>query len=1501
MNISMNFYGKIAALFFFAAVGACSKPDSGISKEQNRIWVLPMSEVAALADSGDDFAKLRIAVEDANFDREKSARALSEIYKKSKSPAAGFYLAAVSSGKKRSALLNEISRAGNSVYSRMADGELAMDELAMAYESGDGEKFNKAYDKAFSLAKLGLQSCAARLLMFIETKNGALKMFRDTDGDIMFLSEKLSRITKNNPEDFILIFARESAKRGEWRSVAKILKPLADEFLGRKNFTMEESLSAMASGKTFSQAKAAAILAYMSDAGLGVAENSAYADRLRKKIVESKNFSICKELVFAFEKSIGRKNSFIAASSKDADFYRNCAMKFESGQTERLKKYNSEIESRMSDLSKKPLVELEKENDEIGKVEYAKKLLGLKIRNVNATFTFGIFNDSDDARAVKMLESLSDKENGFAQLELAKLYYGGNLKSDFCSVMNMPVDYDYERAFRYAARAATGKNVYAAARAKSLLASMLLMKNHSTVDFFPHHFCDIDTTRADDAVALLHSSGELGNPKAYAMLSYLYAGVPISFREYLIEPNKKAAFAFRKRAADLGDLAYKSLIAESLYFGIGVDKNAKEAKRYILELLRDEAGEKNSPVQYTVFEIAANLCEKNELEGYSPKDAMSIREKIPQSCAYQISAMYDSGMLDNPKARDYWRGVQNKKREPQTFDASFVNYFKARPQTAENLLLLGLSYYPQFFSDKAIGKKAYQALSRSSDMGNLDAVKVLSCDWFPWLNPIDKKANMEKAMKAGLPISDWQYDEYNLRRFKETKNAAFLRAISNNKISFEDLKFLEKHSKDDKFLFDCVCAKLFESGTSQDISEAVEMLKCKTKGSIGCFQANVLLSFIYSDMSKMLNNPRLSTHYAKEAQRAKSSFDVPFYPHYAETKPSLKSYKLYSALFDMVDSDLENYYVRYGEGNSYEDLKKIFERNPHNIPLKLAFAEKAREFGKFDEAAKLYLELQKAEPENWNIYMPIAELYWFGRGVKQDKKLASEIYGKFFHDIKKNNLPYITDGILSNSLSKWRSHLNSAKVEIPKELVLENLKMLNIAALGRNSNAIMDYLRRNGEIRLAAEIEKKLIEIKDANSMASYARKLLSKRSPENDKRAFELFSEICAYEKSGFCLNELAIMHFYGIGTKRDYKKAFEIFEKQISGNASYGGINATACIWLALMYKEGLGVEASEEKAKRYIDMAASREMVENNFWHYGVSLIYGDGVNHYRFPKNRELGIELIKISATGKNPDFSGMQEYASMLERGSDVKRDLKKAAQLFEDAARKRFSTQTEEEDALFHFSDAVRIYKTADGVKDFGKAFALVSEWLERRPDSPNANCEAALLYMNGIGVPKDEKKAMEYLQKAIACKSEYLKSAYLWRAYGLLAYCYMEGIGVEKDSAKVEEIAGKIRTLKTSRCGVWHPYLTLAAWFNPNTKICDNNVVENPALTPDEAKTLFWLGKFEKLAATARNPRFRIEAYKKLIDFYSKEPRFKNGEKAEALKKLFEAEKIKSKAKKK
>lgn len=236
----MNFYGKIAALFFFAAVGACSKPDSGISKEQNRIWVLPMSKVAALADSGDDFAKLRIAVEDANFDREKSARALSEIYKKSKSPAAGFYLAAVSSGKKRSALLNEISRAGNSVYSRMADGELAMDELAMAYESGDGEKFNKAYDKAFSLAKLGLQSCAARLLMFIETKNGALKMFRDTDGDIMFLSEKLSRITKNNPEDFILIFSRESAKRGEWRSVAKILKPLADEFLGRKNFTMEE-------------------------------------------------------------------------------------------------------------------------------------------------------------------------------------------------------------------------------------------------------------------------------------------------------------------------------------------------------------------------------------------------------------------------------------------------------------------------------------------------------------------------------------------------------------------------------------------------------------------------------------------------------------------------------------------------------------------------------------------------------------------------------------------------------------------------------------------------------------------------------------------------------------------------------------------------------------------------------------------------------------------------------------------------------------------------------------------------------------------------------------------------------------------------------------------------------------------------------------------------------------------------------------------------------------
>ena len=157
------------------------------------------------------------------------------------------------------------------------------------------------------------------------------------------------------------------------------------------------------------------------------------------------------------------------------------------------------------------------------------------------------------------------------------------------------------------------------------------------------------------------------------------------------------------------------------------------------------------------------------------------------------------------------------------------------------------------------------------------------------------------------------------------------------------------------------------------------------------------------------------------------------------------------------------------------------------------------------------------------------------------------------------------------------------------------------------------------------------------------------------------------------------------------------------------------------------------------------------------------------------------------------------------------------------------------------------------------------------------------ALLKIFGIGSPKNSREAVDFLKRALDSKLG--KMAYLWRAYGVLAYCYMEGIGVEKSPEKLREIVDAIKRLET--CGYWDPFFMYAEWFNPNRKITDARVFDNPTLPPSRDISLFWLGEFEKVADEAKNSEFREKAYKCLIDYFSKEKGFENPDKVENLKK--------------
>ena len=78
---------------------------------------------------------------------------------------------------------------------------------------------------------------------------------------------------------------------------------------------------------------------------------------------------------------------------------------------------------------------------------------------------------------------------------------------------------------------------------------------------------------------------------------------------------------------------------------------------------------------------------------------------------------------------------------------------------------------------------------------------------------------------------------------------------------------------------------------------------------------------------------------------------------------------------------------------------------------------------------------------------------------------------------------------------------------------------------------------------------------------------------------------------------------------------------------------------------------------------------------------------------------------------------------------------------------------------------------------------------FLSAAADQPAANVFLGVGYLNGLGLKKDEKKALECF-KAAADRD--LPAGILW-----LAHCYANGIGVKKDLEEARQWARKAANL--------------------------------------------------------------------------------------------------------
>lgn len=307
----------------------------------------------------------------------------------------------------------------------------------------------------------------------------------------------------------------------------------------------------------------------------------------------------------------------------------------------------------------------------------------------------------------------------------------------------------------------------------------------------------------------------------------------------------------------------------------------------------------------------------------------------------------------------------------------------------------------------------------------------------------------------------------------------------------------------------------------------------------------------------------------------------------------------------------------------------------------------------------------------------------------------------------------------------------------------------------------------------------------------------------------------------------KLGKLYLYGgKGIEKDYKKAFYWLHKAaIQGNSPaqfllswiyrYGfgkeksiddeikwlllackGDNPLAQQRLGTFYETGTGVTKNYRKAMALYRKSAKGGNQNANF-HIGRLYYYGYGVE-----LNYEMSMKYCKRAG-----EFApAIYTIGVMYDLGSGVAIDHKKAFQYYRSAARKNYQLAQYKLGRCYHFGIGTEI--------NFREAL----HWYSKAAENENADGRVynnlGLLYRNGLGVKRDDKKALKYFEKAVKLGSaaamtsvgafyrdgravdkdnkmafKYFKSAAkLNDPQGITNFglCFLEGTGVNKDGTK-------------------------------------------------------------------------------------------------------------------
>lgn len=324
-----------------------------------------------------------------------------------------------------------------------------------------------------------------------------------------------------------------------------------------------------------------------------------------------------------------------------------------------------------------------------------------------------------------------------------------------------------------------------------------------------------------------------------------------------------------------------------------------------------------------------------------------------------------------------------------------------------------------------------------------------------------------------------------------------------------------------------------------------------------------------------------------------------------------------------------------------------------------------------------------------------------------------------------------------------------------------------------------------------------------------------------------------------------LGVAYERGDGVKRDSKQALDWFIR--AANNKHPG----ACWHLSGVYGQGwLDQPCNLEEMRRWKKAAASigHKEAQNSL---GCDYLYGNGEE-----KDAKQALEWFNKSAQQKNP-----RSYFNMAivyqEGGKGVSIDMKLAVENFTKSI------------GLGHipsYAPLARIYQEGllDDKKDVSRAIGLLK--LGARGGDPVAQCNLGVNYEQGIGLDKDEAKAVE--QYTLAANKNFVmaqtnlavmflagrgvlkrdrKQALYWftkaaeqgdsRAASYLGDIYLYGNGVTKDNVQakywLQQAAAGGDVYALSSIGVMH--LTSENGFTKDT-IRGIALLQQAALAPEQ-----------------------------------------------------------------